>query len=443
MTRTFRGGAHPPEHKEATEGKAIFSFLEPKQVVIPLSQHLGAPIVSLVKVGDLVTKGQKIADSDGKLACPVHASICGVVKKIEHRAQTNNTEGLAIIIDADGRSETAYMQPLDAFSCTKEEALARIREAGIVGMGGAGFPTYVKLAPPPNKKIDVVIANAAECEPFLTIDEAIMTEYADAFVGGLAISMKVVGVEKGVIALEDNKKHLVKILEKAIADSGFEKKIRVQLLQTKYPQGAEKMIITVITGKEVPSGGLPMDVGVVVQNVSTLKAIYDAFKEGKPLIERGLTVSGGAIENTRNMILPIGTVIEDLIPSVIELDHDDVRQYLAGGPMMGTSIPHLKVSVQKNTSGILALSEKEAKLYSEGSCIRCGRCMRACSCRLSPQCINEALKARNFDQAEEIGVMDCVECGTCSFVCPAHIQLVQRFRVGKQLIRAKKMKESK
>ncbi|MCL1818788.1 MAG: electron transport complex subunit RsxC, partial [Spirochaetaceae bacterium] len=393
-----------------------------------------------------VTRGQKIASSDGKLMIPHHASICGVVKKIEPRPQSNLLDGVAIVIEADGRTDTAFLPPLDPFSCTKEEALTRIKEAGIVGMGGAGFPTWMKLSPPPSKPIDVVIANGAECEPYLTIDYRTLLECSDALVYGMAASLKTLGVKKGVFAVEDNKTDVVPVMEKAIAafqagagaDKGFQ--LSVEVLKTKYPQGGEKMLIQAITGREVPSGGLPMDVAAVVQNLGTLKAIADAFQEGKPLIDRSFTATGGACKTPKNICVPIGTVVSDLIPDIIDV-RSDVARVLYGGPMMGVSVPTLDTPVQKNTSGVVFLTTKEARFFDESSCIRCGRCMRACSCRLSPALMNEAILAENYAEAEAIGLLDCIECGVCSYMCPARVRLVQRFRVGKMRLRAIKAAE--
>ena len=441
-TKTFKGGAHPPERKQRTEALPIEFVRQVKQVVVPVNQHFGAPIQPLVKAGDTVKRGQKIADAEGRMTVPVHAPIAGTVKKIEPAPQSNNLDGMAIFIESDGSDATDFLPPLDGFSCTREEALARIREAGIIGMGGAGFPAFVKLSPPPHKPIDLVIANAAECEPYLTIDERMMEEFPGDLVEGMAIVMRILGVTRGVIGLEDNKAHLAGKLEQAVRDHGRGAAIELVLLKTKYPQGGEKMLITAITGKEVPSGGLPMDVGCVVQNVGTFKAIAEAFRLGMPLIDRGFTVSGGACTSPKNLMVPVGTVVADLIPSVITINEDAVRRVIYGGPMMGPSLPGWNAPIQKNTSGVLFLDASEAKAYAEGPCIRCGRCMRACSCRLSPALLAEALRADDLDAAEQIGVMDCIECGTCSFVCPSRIQLVQRFRVGKQLLRNKKQKEA-
>jgi electron transport complex protein RnfC len=441
-TKTFKGGAHPPERKERSASSSIEVLRNVKQVVIPVNQHFGAPIKPLVNVGDLVKRGQKIADAEGRMTVPLHASITGTVKKIEPRMQANNLEGLAIIIEPAAEDQTDFMPVLDPFTCSREEALARVREAGIIGVGGAGFPAHVKFAPPANKLIEYVIANAAECEPFLTIDERVMEETPGDIIDGMAIVMKIVGAKKGIVGLEDNKKHLVPMLEKAIVDNANGTGIAVQLLKTKYPQGGEKMLITALTGREVPSGGLPMDVACVVSNVGTLKAVTEAFRQGKPMIDTGLTVTGGACGTPKNLVVPVGTLAQDLFPAVVTYDEEKLRRVVMGGPMMGPAVPSLQIPLQKNTSGLLLMNAAEAKHYEEGPCIRCGRCMQACSCRLSPALLNAALNADDLDLADQIGVMDCIECGTCSFVCPSHIQLVQRFRVGKQLVRAKKQKEA-
>lgn len=441
---TFRGGIHPPENKELSAHIPIEIVTSIKKVVIPINQHFGAPIKPLVAVGDTVKRGQKIADSQDRMTVPLHASISGTVKKIEAHLLVNNMEGPAIFIEGNDSNEEEFLPVLDPFACSKDEAIARIREAGIIGIGGAGFPAYVKLAPPPDKPIEYVIANAAECEPYLTIDERTMEESPDDVVDGLTIAMHIVKAKHGIIGLEDNKKHLVPVLEAAIerknTSLGFD--IKVVLLKTKYPQGGEKMLITAVTGREVPSGKLPMDVACVVSNVGTLKAISEAFRKGRTVVDTALTVSGRACTTPKNLIVPVGTVAQDLIGSVIEVKENEVFRIVMGGPMMGPAVPSAVVPLQKNTSGVLFLNADEARHYNEGSCIRCGRCMRACSCRLSPALLNRALSINDLDEAVAIGVLDCIECGSCSFVCPAHIQLVQRFRIGKQRVRIKMQKEA-
>ncbi|MDR3342289.1 MAG: electron transport complex subunit RsxC [Treponema sp.] len=441
---TFKRGLRfPSTRKDATEGKPVDLTPPPKQVIIPINQHLGAPNQSLVKVGDRVIRGQRIADaaSPGPMTAPVHASITGIVKKIEPHTQSNNSDGPCIVIEAapleEGDPDTVLMPPLDAFSCTKEEALKRIRDAGIVGMGGAGFPTHVKLNPPPNKHIDFIIADGAECEPYLTTDEAVLTEKPHLLVKGLAIVMKITGVNRAIIGMEDNKAKLIPMIEREVRLGEYPGDIQVGLCKTRYPQGGEKLLITALTGREVPSGGLPADAGCIVQNVGTLVAIAEAFTLGKPLIDRDLTVSGNACKTPRNIRAPIGTLIPDLPPEFIDVDYSKLKRILFGGPMMGSSVPNLLIPIQKNTSGIVLMTAEETAAVAEGPCIRCGRCLRNCSCRLSPVIMNMALEAGDLDEAVKAGLMDCIECGSCTYMCPARIKLVQRFRVGKGRLRAR------
>jgi electron transport complex protein RnfC len=429
----------------------------PKQVVIPINQHFGAPNRSLVNVGDKVVRGQKIADGIADAAgiadtagslprpmtVPVHASISGTVAKIEPRTQSNNTEGLCIIIQADANpAAEQFMTPLDPNVCTREEALARIREAGIIGMGGAGFPAHVKLAPPPGKPIDLIIANAAECEPYLTTDEAVIIGKPHLLVKGLAIIMRITGVNRAIIGMEDNKKKLIPLLERELRLADLTEKITFGLCRTRYPQGGEKMLITALTGREVPSGGLPMDVGCIVQNVGSLIAIAEAFYLGKPLIDRELTVSGGACKTPKNIRAPIGVSLVDMPPEFMEIDHTRLARIVYGGPMMGNSVASLEIPIQKNTSGIILMTKEETCDEEEGACIRCCRCVRYCSCRLTPVLMNMRLDQDNLDEAVKAGLMDCMECGSCAYVCPARIKLVQRFRVGKQKLRMRQQAAS-
>ncbi len=438
---TFSGGVHPPEKKEGANGTRPKPLPLPPEVVIPVNQHFGPPINPVVAVGDKLKRGQLIANGEGKLAVPLHSPVCGTVLKIESRLQANNLEGPCIVVKTDEKQdEIDFLPALDPYSCSREEALARIRAAGLVGMGGAGFPVHVKLDPPPGKKILSLIANGAECEPYLGIDEATMEYEAEKVVIGMTIAMRLVDCAQGFIGLEDNKARLVPILEDAVRAKGRGLDIQVRLLKTKYPQGAEKMLITSLTGREVPSGGLPADAGCIVQNVGSLAAMAEAFLEGKPLIDRPLTVSGDLVKAPGNYIAPLGMSAQ-LIAETVGLS-GEARKIIFGGPMMGSAVSSATVPVQKTSSGILFLSAKAARAHEESQCIRCGRCMRACSCRLSPALINASLNAKDLDKAEIIGLMDCVECGTCAFVCPAGIRLVQRFRVGKQLLRAKKQREA-
>lgn len=433
-TQTFKGGTHPPERKENTEKLPIEAvFPSTKMVSIPVTQG-GAPNQPIVKVGDTVARGQKIAETGAFMSAPVHSSVAGIVKKIENRLVTGNIAAPCIVIEADGSDRTAFMEPLDPNSCTKEEALARIKQAGIVGMGGAAFPTHVKLNPPQGKTIDCVLANGAECEPYLTIDDRTMQEATEKVIDGLVICVNLTKANCGIIVIEDNKTHLVPVLETKIQELGYNNILSVKVCKTKYPQGGEKNIVQVI-GREIPAGGLPADIGCIVQNVGTLAAISEAFREGKPLIDRGLTISGGACETPKNITVPVGTLIGDLIPEAITLK-PEVAKIISGGPMMGFAMMNANFPVQKNTSGVLFLTAKEANLVEENPCIGCGKCITVCSCRLTPVMIVRSLNADNIEEAKRYGLMDCVECGTCAYVCPANVKLVQRFRIGKMQVRA-------
>ncbi len=439
-TFTFKGGIYPPERKELAEGKKITSaFPASKTLTIPITMG-GAPNQPVVAVGDKVARGQVIAKSDAFVSAPVHSPVSGTVKKIVSNLSTANSEVPCIVIaaDEDPNAGETFMPPLDPFSCSKEEALARVRDAGVCGMGGASFPTHVKLNPPKDCKIDYVLLNAAECEPYLTVDEQTLDESADKVCDGLLIVQKIVG-GKAKIVLESNKVHLIPKLEEAAkkaAAKGMEK-IEILTAKTKYPQGAEKDIITAATGREVKAGGLPASAGCVVCNVGTVCAISDAFRLGKPLIERAFTVSGLGVKEAKNLLVPIGTLVSDLIPSVIDVDQEKTVKILSGGPMMGFSMQSAAFPVQKGTSGVLFLTADEIDTAETSPCIGCARCVGACPMRLTPVLIVRSVNADDLAAAKKYGLMDCVECGSCAYVCPATVRLVQTIRIGKNMERAK------
>lgn len=443
--KTFKGGVHPPEMK-LISAKAEVRRVTPstRNVWIPVTQG-GAENALLVKVGDTVMRGQKIAETDKFMSAPVHASVSGIVKKIETHLAVGNVDKLCVMIEDDGQNTESFMSPLDPFACTLEEALARVREAGITGMGGASFPTHVKFSPPKDAKIEYVIANGAECEPYLCTDAATMYQNAADIVDGLAISMRITGASKGVIAIENNKLDILPALEEAIkkaktspvAKGAYD--ISVQVCKTKYPQGGEKNITEAVVGRQIPSGGLPFQIGCIVSNVASLKAVSEAFRLGKPLIDRPLTISGGACAEPMNIVAPIGTCVSDLIPEVIKLK-DNIAKIISGGPMMGIAMKNADFPIEKNTSGVLFLTTRETSLLEEDLCIGCGKCVEICSCRLSPVLIVQAMDRGDLDDAIRCGLNDCVLCGTCSYVCPGRIQLVQRFRVGKELVRERARK---
>ncbi len=436
-THTFKGGIHPPEMKDISNNESIqIAFPSTKIVYIPVTQG-GSPNQPIVSVGDKVARGQKIAESDAFMSAPVHSSVSGVIKDIKNNLVSGNIEAPCIVIEADGLDKTSLLPVLDPFTCKKEEALARIKEAGIVGMGGAAFPTHVKLNPPADKKIDVVIANGAECEPYLTIDERTMIEQAEKLIDGLAIAVHVSNAKSGIIAIEDNKTHVIPYLEDAIEKGNLSEKIGITLCTTKYPQGGERNIVQSVLKKEIPQGGLPADIGCIIQNVGTLCAISEAFRDGLPLIDRAFTVSGGACETPKNLKVPVGTLVSDLIPDVFAASVTETRKILSGGPMMGFPMKNADFPIQKNTSGVLFLNEKEANLTEENPCINCGRCITICSCRNTPVMIARSLKTNDIEKAKYYGLMNCVECGTCAYVCPANVRLIHRFRLGKMIARKK------
>lgn len=439
MLKSFRGGVHPNDRKSYTASKSIEAAPLPNKVIIPVRQHIGAPCTPIVKKGDEVKKGQIIAKSDAFVSSNVHASISGKVVDVADYPHSVFGTCLSVVIENDGQDQWVEGIPVDRDwqALSSDELRGIIREAGIVGMGGATFPTHVKLAPPPDKKIDTFILNAAECEPYLTADHRAMLEYADRIVTGVKITMKILGVTKGYVGIENNKPDAISTMTKAFEGTGVE----VVGLPTKYPQGAEKMLIAVLVGKEVPSGGLPMDVGVVVQNVGTVIAVADAVCKGIPVIERVTTISGGAIKEPKNLLLRVGTTFKDAIEYCGGFSKTP-EKIISGGPMMGFAQSSLDVSIIKGSSGILGLSKEDVNSGTESACIRCGRCLDACPMGLNPSMLSILGQRGLFEEAkEEFNLLDCVECGSCVYGCPAKRNIVQYIRYCKAQNAAKAAKK--
>ncbi len=428
--KTFKGGVHPPEEKNWTQDKPIEVMPAPATVVIPLQQHIGRPSTPKVKVGDVVKIGDPLSEPGGFVSVPSHASVSGTVKAIELAPHPLGVEILAVTIENDGKDEFSdvILKVADKNELSREEIIGRISTAGIAGMGGATFPTHVKLSPPPNKKIETLILNGAECEPYLTSDHRLMLEYPAEILDGMQIIIKALDCKTGFIGIEKNKPDAIKLLREKVREQGYP--FQVISFQVKYPQGAEKQLIKAITGREVPRGGLPMDVGCLVQNVGTAKAVYDAVRFKKPLYERVVTVTGRGINASRNVLTRIGTPLHELLNFCGGLN-DGAAKIINGGPMMGISQFSLEVPVIKGTSGILILAEKESQIVMEQPCIRCGRCVTACPMGLMPNMLGTLVEHNKFDLAKKYGVLDCIECGSCTFICPAKRYLVHYIKHGK------------
>lgn len=431
---TFKGGVHPPDHKEATAHKNIENFPAPKMLYVPMLQHIGSVLEPLVAVGDRVLKGQKIADSTAFLSVPVHSPVSGKVKKIEilpfFRGKVNT-----VVIENDGQDEWIEKKTYPNFKeLTKEKMLEIIRENGIVGLGGAAFPTHVKLNPPKDKKIDTLLINSAECEPYLNPDNRLMIEEPEAFIKGIEIVMHLLGVDKAIVGIEHNKPNSIKAIENLFKDKP---NMSVAVLETKYPQGGEKQLIKAVLNREVPSGKLPLEVGVVVHNTTTVYAIYNAFFKGIPLIEEIMTVSGKGIKNPGNFRVPLGTMVSELL-DVVGIDREATKKLVAGGPMMGAGQYTDLVPVVKGTSGILALTKEEINETRTRACISCGKCVDACPLNLSPIMYAKLARFENWEELDKYSLFDCMECGTCQYVCPANRPLIESIKLGKAKLRSMK-----
>ena len=437
MTKTFAmGGIHPEKHKITSDLPIVNAGL-PDVVYIPLKQHSGKPAKILVKVGDKVKVGTLLADADGVISADIHSSVSGEVIKID---DVENAEGYfekMIVIKVEGDEFEPFINQdnkIDAdISYTPEEIAKKIQESGIVGMGGAGFPTPVKTTIPEGKKVDCLIVNGIECEPWLTADDRLMVEKAEEIVIGTKILNKLLGIQKAIIAIDENKPQAIELIGKITRRYVG---VNIRVCQTKYPQGGEKQLINAITGREVPSGKLPVDAGCLVQNVGTVFAIYEAVMKNKPLYERIVTVSGDVCQKPQNFRVRIGTPISYLLDKCGGLP-DKTAQVVLGGPMMGTSIINTLAPVTKITSGVILLSEKICHHTSMADCIRCGKCVDGCPMGLRPFLIGIYARNHMVDELKNIHVMDCIECGACAYICPAKIPLLDYCKLGKIDVRNK------
>ncbi len=448
MTRTlhtFHGGLHLPEHKAESTGRPLTVAPVPRVLVIPVQQHIGQPAKPVVQVGERVLKGQLLAQAEGYVSVPAHASSSGLVIAVEERAvpHPSGLNALCVVVETDGRDEAVDFVPMPEWAKEDPSHLRnRVRDAGIVGLGGAGFPSYVKLNPGPRTVVDTLIINGAECEPYITADDMLMRERADEVIGGVRIMIHALQARSCVIAVEDNKPEAFAALGKALMRSG---RSDIELVQvpTRYPTGGEKQLIKVVTGKEVPSAGLPIAMGVVVQNVATAAAVYRAIELGEPLITRIVTVTGGAVARPQNLEVRIGTPVADLIEFVGGLKGVPERLVL-GGPMMGITLQSRDVPITKTAGCVLApVAGELGERGPTRACIRCGACAEACPMSLLPQQLYWHARAKDFDKAQDYKLFDCIECGCCSYVCPSNLPLVQFFRFAKTSVWAQEREKKK
>lgn len=438
--KTFDRGIHPSYYKELTASKRVENAELPRTVTVPMQQHAGAPCQPIVKKGETVLEGQKIGDVQAFVSAPIHSSISGKVKDIDLAQHPNGSRVLSVIIEGDGEAREWGGGTVDISELTPEMMRDAIRDSGIVGMGGAAFPTSVKLAPPKGKTIDTVLLNGCECEPFLTADHRIMIEEPDKVVWGLKALMKAIGAPNGLIGIEENKPDAVEAMRKAASG---DPSIKIIVTETKYPQGAEKMLIKAALGRKIPPGKLPLDVGVVVNNVGTAAAIFEAINYKKPLIERVVTVSGNGVKEPRNLRVRIGTSFEEVINQCGGLAGDGEMEVLNGGPMMGVAQTTLAVPVLKGTSGITVITAESIKPLKYDPCIRCSSCVEVCPMGLMPYRLGDYGRTARVAEFKEWGALSCIECGCCSYVCPSKRPLLQWIRVGKLRLRVEAEKARK
>jgi len=434
------GGVHPDYRKSATAQKAVREMPLPALLRVSTAQHLGAPSRPVAKKGDAVLRGARLAEPAGFISAAVHSPTSGVVKAIADAPTPTGATAPAIEIEPDGRDawDPSIAPKPDWQTMSSKNLAALVVEAGIVGMGGAGFPTHVKLSPPPNKPIDTLILNGAECEPYLTADHRLMIERAEQVWAGAEIIRHILGAKTVRVAIEDNKPDAVRSMERAMAGAAGD--VAIAVLKTSYPQGAEKQQIYGITGREVPTGGLPMDVGCVVENVGTALAIFDAIVNGRPLTERITTVTGSPVADPSNVLARVGTPYGDLV-SFCGGTSGPVAKWISGGPMMGFAQHSLETPTTKTTSGLVALAPGDLTAFASTPCISCSRCVTACPMKLLPCELSQILEAEDYAAAEALNVLDCIECGCCAFECPSRRPLVQHMRRGKARAMARRRAE--
>lgn len=429
---TFKGGLHPYDGKELSKDKAIQLFVPTGDMVYPLSQHIGAPAKPIVKKGDRVLVGQKIAEAGGFVSANIHSSVSGTVKIIEPRLTANGAMVNSIVVTNDGEYEEMIYDTKPLEQMTKDEIKFTVKEAGIVGLGGAGFPTHVKLSPKDDNAIEYIIINAAECEPYITADYRCMLEMSEKLIGGLNIILSLFPKAKGIIGIEDNKPDAIKKLENMVKS---EPKIEVAALKTKYPQGAERSLIYATTRRSINSSMLPADAGCIVDNVATAIAIYDAVVEGKPLTKRVVTVTGDAITNTANFMVPCGTNCQELVKACGGFKKRP-EKVISGGPMMGMAMSSLDIPTGKTFSSLLSFTKDEVAACEPSNCIKCGRCVSVCPAHILPAKLSVLADNKNYEEFERLDGAECVECGCCSYVCPAKRRLTQSMKTGRREVLA-------